>query len=104
MTMQAPTASTPIGGNIGTIHVAIELSQRSWVTVIHSPDQARLLRHKLEPGDCEGLLALIDKVRQRAARAAGKVPAVVSCYEAGYDGVWLHPRLVAGGSGDLLVH
>jgi transposase len=103
MTMQAPTASTPIGGNIGTIHVAIELSQRSWVIVIHSPDQARLSRHKLEPGDCEGLLALIDKVRQRAARAAGHAPAVVSCYEAGYDGFWLHRRLVAAGIENLVI-
>ena len=33
-----------------------------------------------------GWLALIDRERDRAGRTAGGVPAVESCYEAGYDG------------------
>ena len=97
MTMQASPISTPIGSDIGTVYMAIELSQRSWLIVLHSPDQARLSRHKLAAGDCEGLLALIGKVRARVVRATGQGAAVVSCYEAGYDGFWLHRRLVAAG-------
>jgi transposase len=95
MTMQAPTATAPIVDDIGTIYVAIELSQRSWLAVIHSPDQGRLSRYKLEAGDCAGLLALLAKVRSRVARWSGAIPSVVSCYEAGYDGFWLHRRLEA---------
>src|SRR5204862_230081 len=47
--------------------------------------------------DHAGLLALIDRIRDRAARALGGVPAVASCYEAGYDGFWLHRLLLAAG-------
>jgi transposase len=95
--MQAPNERTPITGHIGTIFVAIELSQKSWLVTMHSPDQDRISRHKLTGGDHAGLLALIDRVRDRAARALGAVPAVVSCYEAGYDGFWLHRLLTAAG-------
>jgi transposase len=101
--MQASNARTPIEGHPATIHVAIELSLRSWVVVIHSPDQDRLSQHKLEPNDHAGLLALIAKRRARAARALGQEPRVVSCYEAGYDGFWLHRRLLAAGIENLVI-
>jgi transposase len=103
MTMQAPTASAPIEGDIGTIYVSLELSQRSWLAVIHSPDQGRLSRHKLEAGDCDGLLALLSKVRSRVERSSGGRPLIVSCYEAGYDGFWLHRRLVAAGIENVVI-
>jgi transposase len=95
--MQASNASTPITERNSTIFVAIELSQKSWLVTMHSPDRDRISRHKLGGGDHAGLLALIDRVRERAARALGAVPAVVSCYEAGYDGFWLHRLLTAAG-------
>jgi transposase len=95
--MQASNICTPIAGDIATIFVAIELSQRSWLVTLHSPDRDRISRHKLEGGDHGGLLALVEGVRGRAERALGSAPAVVSCYEAGYDGFWLHRRLAAAG-------
>ena len=95
--MQASTVDTPTAGHCGTIFVAIELSQRSWLVTLHSPDKDKLSRHKLEGGDHAELLALVGRVRERAARALGGVPAVVSCYEAGYDGFWLHRLLMAAG-------
>ena len=95
--MQASTVDTPTAGHCGTIFVAIELSQRSWLVTLHSPDRDKISRQGLESGDHVGLLALIDRVRERAARALGRAPAVVSCYEAGYDGFWLHRRLLAAG-------
>jgi transposase len=95
--MQASNTCMPIAGHSGTIFVAIELSQRSWLVVVHSPDRDRVSRHKLGGGDHEGLVALIETVRARAARALGSRPAVMSCYEAGYDGFWLHRRLSAAG-------
>lgn len=95
--MQASTVDTPTADHCGTIFVAIELSQRSWLVTMHCPDKDKMSRHKLADGDHAGLLALIDRVRDRAAQALGAVPAVVSCYEAGYDGFWLHRLLVSAG-------
>ena len=95
--MPTSNVSTPIGERINTIFVAIELSQKSWLVTMHCPDKDKISRHKLEGGDHVGLLALIDRMRERAARALGAVPAVVSCYEAGYDGFWLHRLLTAAG-------
>jgi transposase len=95
--MQGSNIGTPIAGDIGTVLVAIELSQASWLVTLHSPDRDRLSRHKVAGGDHAGLLALIERVRGRAAQALGSEPAVVSCYEAGYDGFWLHRRLTAAG-------
>ena len=69
--MQASTVVTPTGGYYGTIFISIELSQRSWLVTLHSPDKDKISRHKLESGDHAGLLALIGRVRERAARALG---------------------------------
>lgn len=95
--MQASNVCTLTIGHIGTIFVAIELSQKSWLVTLHSPDRDRVSRHKLDGGDHAGLLALLESVRQRAAHKLGTRPAVVSCYEAGYDGFWLHRLLSAAG-------
>ena len=95
--MQAPNVSTPTRGDIGTIFVAIELSQKNWLITMHSPDRDRISQHTVRPGDQVGLLDLIERVRERARRALGTPPRVVSCYEAGYDGFWLHRCLLAAG-------
>jgi transposase len=95
--MQAPAVSTPITKDISTIFVAIELSQKTWLVTLHSPDKDKISRQKVPGGDHAGLLALINRVRDRATRALGAAPAVVSCYEAGYDGFWLHRLLTAAG-------
>src|SRR2546421_5435582 len=95
--MQASSMDTPTAGYCGTIFVAIELSQRSWLVTMHCPDRDKISHHRLEGGDHAGLLALVDRMGERATRALGVTPAVVSCYEAGYDGFWLHRLLMAAG-------
>ena len=95
--MQASTIDTPTAAQFGTIFVAIELSQKSWLVTLHSPDRNRMSRHNLASGDHAGLLALIGRERDRVSRTTGGIPAVVSCYEAGYDGYWLHRLLLAAG-------
>jgi transposase len=67
------------------------------LVTVHSPDKDKISRHKVQGGDHASLLALIDRVRDRAARTLGAVPAAASCYEAGYDGFWLHRLLMAAG-------
>jgi transposase len=95
--MQASNSCTPIADHNGTIFVAIELSQRNWLVVMRSPDRDRIAHHKVAAGAFDSLLALIEMVKTRAVRKVGAAPAVVSCYEAGYDGFWLHRRLTAAG-------
>lgn len=95
--MHASNARTPIAGHIGTIFVSVELSQKVWLVTLHSPDKDRMSHHKVEAGDSAGLLSLLDRVRERAGRKLGTVPGVKSCYEAGYDGFWLHRLLQAKG-------
>jgi transposase len=95
--MQASTVGTLTTGHNGTIFVALEVSQKTWLVTLHAPDRDRMSRHKLDGGDHAGLLELIEKVRRRAADKLGSMPGVVSCYEAGYDGFWLHRRLEAAG-------
>lgn len=100
--MQASNACTLTKGDTGTIFVAIELSQKRWLITIHSPDRGRMSRHQLEGGDAVGLLELIEGVRRRAERSLGTLPAVASCYEAGYDGFWLHRLLLEAGITSLV--
>jgi transposase len=100
--MQASNLDTPTTGHSGTIFVAIELSQKSWLVTLHSPDRDRISRHTLEGGDHAGLLALIEKVRSRAEQQLGGSLRVASCYEAGYDGFWLHRLLLAAGVMNLV--
>jgi transposase len=100
--MRTSNVRTPTADHIGTIFVAIELSQRNWLVTMHSPDRDKISRHKLDGGDYAGLLALIERVRARAHRALGAEPGVVSCYEAGYDGFWLHRLLTAAGITNLV--
>jgi transposase len=95
--MQASNLDTLTTGHCGTIFIAIELSQKSWLVTLHSPDRDRISRHKLEGGDHVGLLALIEKTRSRAEQQLSGSFRVVSCYEAGYDGFWLHRLLLAAG-------
>jgi len=100
--MHASNSCTPIADHNGTIFVAIELSQRNWLIVVRSPDRDRIAHHKLAAGAFDGVVALIEMAKARAARKLGSAPAVVSCYEAGYDGFWLHRRLTAAGIGNFV--
>ena len=95
--MQASTIDTPTAAQFGTIFVAIELSQKSWLVGFAQPGPEPDVAPELASGDDAGLLALIGRERDRVSRTTGGIPAVVSCYEAGYDGYWLHRLLLAAG-------
>jgi transposase len=95
--MKTPNVCTPTTGNNATIYLALELSRRTWLVTLQSPDRDRISHYKVEGGDHSGLLQLIAKIRARSAQKLGFEPPVVSCYEAGYDGFWLHRLLIAAG-------
>jgi len=76
---------------------AIELSKQSWVVGFITPLTTKISRRTVGGGDWKGLLSLIDEVRARVGRETGRPVEVLSCYEAGYDGFWLHRQLIAHG-------
>src|SRR6516165_2989961 len=75
--------------------LAIELSKKSWIVAVNTPLLDKISRHTLKPGDGKELLGLCERIRTRVARETKKRVEMVSCYEAGYDGFWLH-RLLEG--------
>lgn len=91
----SPRSAASAAEQPATIYLALELSRASWVVAVHSPLADKISLHRLAGGDSSGLLALIARLRARLERALGRPVAVVSCYEAGYDGFWLH-RLLEG--------
>jgi transposase len=77
--------------------VAIELSKSSWVVGFQTTLSKQTSRYQVKACDAEPLLQLIERVRTRVTREVGRAVEVTSCYEAGYDGFWLHRVLEAHG-------
>lgn len=80
--------------------LAIELSKKSWIVAVNTPLSDKVSRHTLEACDWKGLLELIARIRTRVM-ALNRPVEVVSCYEAGYDGFWLHRLLEAHGMSSI---
>lgn len=78
-----------------TVYVAIELSRTKWLVAVSCTalsDASRI--HQLAGGDVAGLVGLIDGQRQTLAARGVRGVRVISCFEAGYDGFWLHRQLL----------
>ncbi len=86
-----------------TLFVALELSKAKWLVGLHSPMADKVSRHTIAGGDAPALLMLIGAARQRAEAGLGGTVRVVTCYEAGYDGFWLHRLLVAHGIANQVI-
>jgi transposase len=76
---------------------AIELSKASWIVTHSTPLSDKFSRYMLKACDWKGLLELIERVRSRVSRELQRPVEVITCYEAGYDGFWLHRLLEAHG-------
>src|SRR4051794_36810089 len=63
----------------------------------------KVSRHTIAGGDAPALLTLIGAARRRAEASLGGTVRVVTCYEAGYDGFWLHRLLVAHGIANQVI-
>ena len=90
-----PTATDP---DHPILFVALELSRASWLVAVQAPGGDKISRHKLAAGASAELLELVARRRTRAAHRTGRTVRVMSCYEAGRDGFWLHPFLVDNGT------
>jgi transposase len=95
-----PTSSAPSFAEAAapaTLFIALELSRSTWLVALHSPVADKVSQHRLDGGDAEGLLALIARKRGQAEEKLGRPVRVACCFEAGYDGFWLHRWLCARG-------
>lgn len=83
------------GAEHRTVFVAFELGKAKWKLGIVVPGSGKLSQYTVAGGDVAAVSELIGKARAKAGKKLGKAVRVVSCYEAGYDGFWLHRWLVA---------
>jgi transposase len=87
--MQLDHTDTPAEQDYGTVHVALELSKKKWLLGIMLPGSQKISRYTIAGGDVARLTEQLQKARAKAERL-GKPVRIVSCYEAGFDGHWLH--------------
>jgi transposase len=96
--MEISSSTLPaVAAERATMFVALELSKSSWLVALHSPVADKVSLHRFGGGDVAGLLALIARKQTQAEARLGRTIRVLSCYEAGYDGFWLHRLLCARG-------
>ena len=86
-----------------TMIAVIEMSQSSWLVAGVVPGVDRHPLKKLEP-DEEGLLRLLRRWQDEAARAGRTIRRIAVAFEAGRDGFWLARWLRARGIEAYVIH
>ena len=99
-TSMAPTTALI---DCARIFAAIELSKKSWLLAIYRPSLDRTSQYRVEHGDAARLLELLGRARQEEQQALGQAIGVSCCYEASYDGFWLHRELEAAGIENFVI-
>jgi transposase len=97
------TTAPTVMSDVATLYVALELSLRTWLVALRSSASDKVSLKPLPAGDQAALFALIDRMQAELYAAGHREVRVVSCYEAGRDGFWLHRRLVEHGVESLVV-
>src|SRR5882762_3664482 len=87
---------TPASVDYATVYVAFELSKAKWMLGVILPGSKKLSRYTIAGGDVAALAARFVEWRRKAA-LGGKPVRMLSCYEAGFDGHWLHRWLTDQG-------
>ena len=94
--MNPDRTDAPATGEYGTVFVAFELSKSKWKLGVIIPGLQTMSQYTVAGGDLAGLAQLFAAVRAKAERG-GKPVRIMSCYEAGFDGHWLHRWLTDQG-------
>lgn len=94
--MNPDHTDAPASNEYATVFVAFELSKSKWKLGVIVPGSAKMSRYTVAGGDVEALARLFAKMRTKA-ESAGKPVRLLSCYEAGFDGHWLHRWLADQG-------
>jgi transposase len=102
--MDYRNANTPtVAEDSATLYVALELSLKTWLVAWRSSVSTKVSRKSVTAGDQAALFGLIDQAQSELHAAGYREVRVVSCYEAGRDGFWLHRRLLQHGVENLVV-
>jgi transposase len=102
MSKQTAAASTiQISQEQKTLMVAMELGETGWLLGFASAYGQKPLRRKITSRDRQALLREIERAKAVLGLELGV--RVVSCYEAGRDGFWLHRFLRSEGVESLVV-
>jgi transposase len=92
---QSQTAPTASVSETATLLVSFELSEGRWVLTVRLPGSAKLSRFSVSARDTQQVLNVLLKQRRQAEQRSGRAVRIVSIYEAGRDGFWLHRWLQA---------
>lgn len=95
---QSPTIDTLVAPRENdTVYIAFELSKARWQVGMVMPGSPKMSRHIVTGGDTAAVAALLARARRQAESRGSRPVRFVSCYEAGYDGFWLHRWLAQQG-------
>jgi transposase len=72
-----------------TLYVSLELSKKTWLVTSLAPGKDKLSKHSVEGGDRDGLLELLRRLQDRAAKRLNTAVDIVVIHEAGFDGFWI---------------
>ncbi|SKA24977.1 IS110 family transposase [Consotaella salsifontis] len=87
-----------VAGELNAIFVSLELSRSTWLITSLSPGGGeKMSRHTVDAGNIPGLLERLGVLRTKAEQRTGQTYPIVSIYEAGLDGFWIHRVLVSEG-------
>jgi transposase len=95
--MSTKSPSTSAMRESATIYAAMELSSKKWLVAVQGADKDKVSRHEVPAGDSAKLVEILDGARTRMQKETDTPVEVVSCYEAGRDGFWIHRVLRASG-------
>src|SRR4051794_37764891 len=96
MTEHLDHAGTPAVTEYATAHLVFELSKAKWNLGGMVPVPHKISLYTIEGGDLKALTAGLGDRRAKAGRT-GKPVRILSCFEAGLDGHWLHRWLTDEG-------
>lgn len=76
-----------------TLFGAIELSKATWLVALQMADLEQPSLYRLKGGVVDSLVDKLELVQEQHHKRTGRKPRIVVCYEAGYDGFWIHRTL-----------
>jgi len=94
--MRADHTDAPAGCEYATVYIAFELSKAKWQLGIMIAGAEKMSRYGIDGGDLAELSSVLARARAKAEQL-GKPVRILSCYEAGLDGHWLHRWLTDNG-------
>ena len=69
---------------------SIELSKATWLVGLQMTDIEQPSLYRLKGGDIDALVDRLELAQEQHQKRTGRKLHIVVCYEAGYDGFWLH--------------